>query len=171
MLKLGDPHGFAMAYERHRGAALRAAEAILRDRAAAEDVVQEVFAELWARPGRFDAGRAPLGSYVALRARSKAIDAQRARRSWESAHARAGAAPAPPPETPADAAIRAEVRERILGVLSQLPAAQRAAVLLTSANGFTMNELARITGAPLGTAKSRVRLGLGRTRALLESAA
>jgi RNA polymerase sigma-70 factor (ECF subfamily) len=110
---------------------------------------------------------------VALRARSRAIDAQRARRSREAAQARAGAAaPAPaPPESPADAALRAELRERLDGALAQLPAAQRAAVLLTSAHGFSVGEVARLTGAPLGTAKSRVRLGLARTRALLEAAA
>jgi RNA polymerase sigma-70 factor (ECF subfamily) len=173
MFDLGDRCAFALAYERHRAVALRAADAVLHDRAAAEDVVQEVFADLWARPGRFDASRGTLGAYVALRARSGAIDAHRARRARESAQARAGAAEPGPaaPESPADAALRAELRERLKRALAQLPAAQRAAVLLTSAHGFSMSELAHLTGTPLGTAKSRVRLGLARTRVLLESAA
>jgi len=168
---LDDPAGFALAYRRHHAVALRAAEAVLHDRAAAEDVVQEVFADLWARPERFDGRRGSLGGYVTLRARYRAIDAHRSRRSWESAHERAGAVQPAPPESPADAAVRAELRERLVGTLAQLPDAQRAALVLTSACGLSISELAQVTGAPLGTAKGRVRLGLARARALLESAA
>jgi RNA polymerase sigma-70 factor (ECF subfamily) len=168
---LDDPRGFALAYRRHQPAALRAAEAVLHDRAAAEDVVQEVFADLWARPERFDGRRGSLAGYVALRARCQAIDAHRSRRSRDSAHDRAGAAVPAPPESPADAALRAELRERLERMLAQLPAAQRAALLLTSAWGLSVSELAQATGAPLGTAKGRVRLGLARARTLLDAAA
>ncbi len=170
MFKLDDPHGFAVAYRRHHAIALWAADAVLHDRAAAEDVVQEVFADLWARPERFDGRRGSLAGYVTLRARSRAIDLHRSRRSRDAAHDRAGAAEAPPPEDPADAALRAEVRERLQRALAQLPAAQRAALLLTSAAGLSISELAQATGAPLGTAKGRVRLGLARARTLLEAA-
>jgi RNA polymerase sigma-70 factor (ECF subfamily) len=169
---LDDPRGFALAYRRHHAAALRAAEAVLHDRAAAEDVVQEVFADLWARPERFDGRRGSLAGYVTLRARCQAIDAHRSRRSRDAAHDRACAVePPPPPETPVDAAVRAEVRERLQRTLAQLPATQRAALLLTSAAGLSISELAQVTGAPLGTAKGRVRLGLARARTLLEAAA
>lgn len=169
MFALDDPAGFALAYRRHHGVALRAAEAVLHDRAAAEDVVQEVFADLWARPERFDGRRGSLAGYVTLRARYRAIDAHRSRRSRESAHERAGAVAPPPPESPAEAAVRAELREHLVGTLAQLPAAQRAALVLTAACGLSISELAEVTGAPLGTAKGRVRLGLARARALLES--
>jgi RNA polymerase sigma-70 factor, ECF subfamily len=168
---LDDPCGFALAYRRHHAMALRAAEAVLHDRAAAEDVVQEVFADLWARPERFDGRRGSLAGFVTLRARCQAIDAHRSHRSRGAAHERAGAVEAPPPENPADAAARAEVRERLQGTLARLPAAQRAALLLTSAAGLSISELAQVTGAPLGTAKGRVRLGLARARTLLEAAA
>ena len=171
MFKLDDPHGFALAYRRHHAIALWAADAVLHDRAAAEDVVQEVFADLWARPERFDGRRGSLAGYVTLRARSRAIDLHRSRRSRDAAHDRAGAAEAPPPEDPADAALRAEVRERLERALAELPAAQRAALRLTAACGLSISELARLTGVPLGTAKGRVRLGLARARMLMEAPA
>jgi RNA polymerase sigma-70 factor, ECF subfamily len=70
-----------------------------------------------------------------------------------------------------DGVIRAELRENTLRALARLPAAQRDAVLLSYGRGLTVPEVARLTGVPLGTAKSRLRLALRRTRALLEPAA
>lgn len=158
-------------YEEHHPRAVRAADAVLRDAASAEDVAQEVFAELWSRPARFDPRRGTMGAYVAMRARCRAIDLHRAHRSRQRALDRARAqTPADPAESAADAVVRRELRERVRRALAQLSVDQRAAVLLTAVNGFSVAETATLTGVPLGTAKGRVRLGLRRSRRVLESA-
>ena len=74
MTDLRDPHTFDDAYRRYRPEAFAAALRVLRDPVAAEDVVQEVFAQLWRRPQFYDERRGSLGGYVALLARSRAID-------------------------------------------------------------------------------------------------
>lgn len=170
---LADPSDFAEAYRRHRRQAFVAADCVLNDAAAAEDVVQEVFLRIWSRPRMFDATRGSLEAFIAVTARSRAIDMLRSRKRREAAIARAGAADPPLEAHDAivDEAIRAELRENALRVLAQLPAAQRDAVLLSYGRGLTVPEIARLTGVPLGTAKSRLRLALRRTRALLEPAA
>jgi RNA polymerase sigma-70 factor (ECF subfamily) len=163
---------FARAYRDHRARAHSIANRVLRDPAAAEDVVQDVFAEIWARPRSFDARRGSVSTYIGVLTRSRAIDHQRTRKAREAALARVVAAEPPPDphESPAEATIRADERGRALRALDELPAEQRDAVLLNFGGGLTVPEIARITGIPLGTAKSRVRLGLRRSRTLLEAA-
>jgi RNA polymerase sigma-70 factor, ECF subfamily len=169
---LADPSDFADAYRRHRRQAFVAADCVLNDAAAAEDVVQEVFLRIWARPRMFDATRGSLETFIAVTARSRAIDMLRSRTRRDAAIARAGGAERSleAPDALVDGAIRAELREHALRALARLPAAQRDAVLLSYGRGLTMPEVARLTGVPLGTAKSRLRLALRRTRALLEPA-
>jgi RNA polymerase sigma-70 factor (ECF subfamily) len=170
---LTDQAAFAGAYREHRARAFAAANGVLRDAAAAEDVVQEVFLQLWSRPQAFDESRGSLGTYVAVMARSRAIDVRRARRARDAATERAAHAEpaAPARDTTAERAISADLSSRALRVLEQLPAEQRDVMLLNYGRGLTVPEIARLTGVSLGTAKSRVRLGLRRTRALLEPAA
>jgi RNA polymerase sigma-70 factor (ECF subfamily) len=174
MLKidLTDPACFARAYRDHRARAFSIANRVLRDPAAAEDVVQDVFAEIWSRPRAFDARRGSLSTYIGVLARCRAIDQQRSRKAREAALARAAAAEPPPDphESPAETTIRADERGRTLRALDELPAEQRDAVLLNFGGGLTVPEIARVTGIPLGTAKSRVRLGLRKSRTLLEAA-
>jgi RNA polymerase sigma-70 factor (ECF subfamily) len=143
-----------------------AANAVLRDPVAADDVVQEVFTELWSRPRGFDPRRGSLATYVTMLARCRALDARRARRTLDAALERAAAAE-PRGQTadePADAAVLAETRTRALRAIDRLPPAQRDALLLVFGRGLTIRELAQVTGTPLGTAKSRVRLALSKSR-------
>src|SRR3954453_10841263 len=83
MASLTDPQAFARAYSEHRAAALAAAQRVLHDRAAAEDVVQDVFAQLWRRPA-FDDRRGSLRSYITMLARSRAIDRWRSQTVQDS---------------------------------------------------------------------------------------
>jgi RNA polymerase sigma-70 factor (ECF subfamily) len=168
---LRDPNQFNDAYRRLAPLALASANRVLRDEAAAEDVVQDVFVQLWLRPDSYDSSRGPLASYVSMLARSRALDRWRARSSREHAVARAeeqARADTVPSESAAEPVIRRERSQRLLGVLETLPPDQRDALLLAYGRGLPASEIARIKEVPLGTAKSRVRLGLRRARESME---
>jgi RNA polymerase sigma-70 factor (ECF subfamily) len=165
---LRDPEAFERAYRDHRPYALAAALGILRDPPAAEDVVQEVFAQLWTRPGSFDATRGTLRSYVTVVARSRALDRWRTRTARDAAIERfaAHAQAERHHERSADElAARRERSARAVSAIDGLPAPQRQALLLAFGRELTAREIAEAVGVPVGTAKSRIRLGLQRLRA------
>src|SRR5215207_2528692 len=120
MTDLRDPVQFNEAYRRLAPMALAAANRVLRDEAAAEDVVQDVFMQLWLRPVAFDPARGSLASYVTMLARSRALDRWRTRSARESAverSAEASRAEHVEQESAAEPVIR---RERSLTLLSAL---------------------------------------------------
>jgi len=165
MTDLHNPENFDDAYRRYRPEALAAASRILRDPAAAEDVVQEVFAQLWRRPQSYDERRGSLGAYVALLARSRAIDHWRSQNVREHAVERLSAGSQVRHErSAADRAIEREGSARAVAVLDRLPSRQREALLLSFATGLSAREIAVAVGVPPGTVKSRVRLGLQKLR-------
>jgi RNA polymerase sigma-70 factor (ECF subfamily) len=147
---------------------------VLRDGSAAEDVVQEVFIDLWRRPHAFDSTRGTLSAYVSMLARCRALDRLRALAAHDAAaerSARESAVAAAAPESAADPILRRERRDELVEVLGGIPRSQREAVFLSCGLGLTNRELAHVSRIPLGTAKSRLRLGLRRARAALEAAA
>ena len=166
--ELRDPAQFERAYRQLAPGARTAAAKVLGDQSAAEDVVQDVFMDLWERPHAYDARRGPLSSYVAMVARARAIDRWRSGRALGRAVDRVTSqvARAEPQESAAEGAIRKERSRQVLRALQGIPAAQREALLLTG-TGLGQHEIAAVTGAPLGTVKGRVRLGLEKTRDLL----
>ena len=155
---------------------------VLRDPLRAEDVVQDVFLRLWRRPEAFDPARGDLAAFLRLMSRSRAVDLwregevrDRARRRAADAHAprpgtRAGAAPdlrAAVADRPDVAVLRSAERARLRAALRALPPEQRQAVGLSYWGGLTAEEIAARDGIPLGTVKSRVRLGLDKLRDVL----
>ena len=162
-MNLRDPEAYQAVYAAHSRRVYANAYRILRDANRCEDVVQDVFLRLWLAPDRFDETRGDLGSYLALMARSRALDIARS----EAAAARAtdrltSVVEADPPraERPDE---QVEVRERSTGVraaVARLPKLQREAVALAFWAGLPAREIAERTGVPLGTARSRLRLGL-----------
>jgi RNA polymerase sigma-70 factor, ECF subfamily len=166
--RLDDPSQFAGIYARHARGVHAAAMAVLHDHARAQDVVQDVFLRLWRRPHAFDPGRGGLGAYLRLMARSRALDvhreAQAGRRVGERLKLLAErTAPAP---LGAPAALE---RDAVRTAIRRLPDGQREAVVLTYWAGLTAAEIARHADVPLGTAKSRVRLGLIKLREAYET--
>src|SRR3954467_5876076 len=164
---LRDLHQFNEAYRRLAPLALASANRVLRDEAAAEDVVQDVFVQLWLKPDSFDPKRGSLASYVSMLARSRALDRWRTRSAREHAVERAeveARASTQPAESAAEPVIRRERSQSLLSVLETLPGDQRDALLLAYGRGLTAQEIARVKEVPLGTAKSRVRLGLRKAR-------
>lgn len=172
---LKDPRQFDDAYRQLAPQAIAAANRVLRDESAAEDVVQDVFMQLWLRPSSYDARRGPLGAYITMMSRSRALDRWRSRSARDAAVERTkadaqltGAAA----EEPADErVIRRDRNRRLAHAIGHLPAEQRDALLLAYGRGMTASEIAEATAIPLGTAKSRLRLGLRKTRENLTAAA
>jgi RNA polymerase sigma-70 factor (ECF subfamily) len=171
-MHLSDPATFARVYDEYAPGVYAAALRVLGDPASAEDVVHDVFVRVWRTPGGFDARRGELGTYLRLMARSRAVDlwrsGQAAGRATERLSVVAGREPARAEEHPALYTERAEQRRVLQTALDALPAPQREAVVLAYWGGLTADEIARRAGVPLGTAKSRIRLGLERLRAELE---
>ena len=164
---LRDPEAFSAVYRRLAPAAHAAALAVLRDGEAAQDVVQDVFCALWTRPDAYRPERGPLATFVQVMARSRALDRLRSRAAAHAAFTRgAYEARARPTsaEPPSETVIRRDSARAVLRALERLPDGQRAAVLLHHVGGLSDGELARVTQVPLGTAKSRIRLGTLRAR-------
>ncbi len=174
MIDLRDPIQFNDAYRRLFPLALTSANRVLRDEAASEDVVQDVFMQLWLKPSIFDPARGSLSSYVSMLARSRALDRWRTKTAREHAVERSGEQSrvlVEPAESAAEPVIRRERSLTLLRTLDELPSDQRDAVLLAYGRGLTAQEIAKASDVPLGTAKSRVRLGLRKARATLKAAA
>jgi RNA polymerase sigma-70 factor (ECF subfamily) len=167
-MDLTDTTAFARVYDEHSGGVYRAAYAIVRDPAMAQDVTQDVFLRLWRRPEVFDARRGELGSYLRLMARSRALDlwreAQAAGRASDRLRVVAARDVTGIDDTPPAAVQREDDRVAVRDALHELPPVQREAIVLVYWGGLTAAQIARRSGVPLGTAKSRIRLGLSRLR-------
>lgn len=168
-----DPDAFAVLYDRHGGAAYSLAHRVLGDRGLAEDVTQEAFLSVWRSGARFDSARGSVRSWTLGIVRNRAIDALRRGGSGAPAldfdDEEALEAQRAPDLTDAEA-IRRETAERARGALDQLPREQSEVIGLAYFGGFSQSEIAEILGTPLGTVKSRMRLGLEKTRAALAEA-
>ena len=160
---LSDAAVFEHAFHAHREGMVMTAQQVLSDRAAAEDVVQDVFLQLWLAPDRYDPSRGRLGSYLTMLVRHRALDRWRSRAVASGAADRLAeqvAVHAAPDDSAADRVIRRETAKLVREAIAGLPQAQREAILLTYGAGLSVPEVAAATSTPLGTAKSRVRLGL-----------
>lgn len=172
-MDLHDSATFARAYAQHARSVHATAMRVLGDPARAQDVVQDVFARLWARPSRFDASRGELGPYLRLMARSRALDlwreGQAAGRASDRVRDLVAVEGSGHDEylRPDAATEREETRASVRAALRELPGAQREALVLAYWGGLTADEIARRTETPLGTAKSRIRLGMARMRTSL----
>lgn len=165
----GDEHALAHIYDRYRVVLFGLLVRILNSREEAEDVLQEVFLQVWRRAADFDEKRGRPFTWLVTLARSRAIDRLRALASRERL-AQAGAREES--EQISDAAsdaIRAEQRDLVTNALAQLPDEQKRALMLAYFDGLTQSEIATRLGAPLGTVKTRMRAGMTKLRELLAS--
>lgn len=166
-----DRERFAAAYRGLYGQAVGTAQSVLGDAAAAEDVVQDVFLELWRNPSLYDPSRGTLKGYVMMLVRSRALDRWRTRSARDRAAKRSAAeleVSRPRTEEGADVEVlrRGQSRE-VLEALERIPEGQREALLLAYGAGLSSSQIAEAASIPLGTAKSRIRCGLTRIRSEL----
>lgn len=166
----GQASGLAELYDRHGRAMFSLAFRILRDQQDAEEVVQDVFAQAWRQAARYDTSRGVVVAWLLMMVRSRAIDRLRARRGRPTlqedhpATLRQLSDEAPPVDL---ALLSAEQVGRVRAALEALPAAQRTAIELAFYEGLTHSEVAEQLEQPLGTVKTRIRMGLLRLRAAL----
>jgi RNA polymerase sigma factor (sigma-70 family) len=159
-------------YDRYRTMAYSIALRITADASLAEDVVQDAFLGAWRNAARYVEGRGSVKTWLLSIVHHRAVDAVRRRRPTTELPE----AEAPPPPTLTLPDIWGEVagnldREEIAAALATLSDVQREAIELAYYGGLTQVEIADRTGAPLGTVKSRIRLGLLAMRAALTSEA
>jgi RNA polymerase sigma-70 factor, ECF subfamily len=165
----GDRQAFAAFYDRHAPVVFPLILRIVRERADASDVLQEVFWEAWRDAGNYDASRGSPEAWMITRARTRAIDRVRAtRRRSETFVAPLDEAVAAAP-APGDAAERASDRGTVRSALRRLPDAQREVIELAYYAGLTQTEIADKIKQPLGTVKTRIRLGLERLRDVVKT--
>ncbi|MBA3714060.1 MAG: sigma-70 family RNA polymerase sigma factor [Pyrinomonadaceae bacterium] len=165
---LGDGQAFALLYDRYSPKLFGLLLRTLRSRAEAEDVLQEVFLEVWQSAADFDETRGRPFTWLVLRARSRAIDRARA------LAARHRAAVESQREAPqwdfSDASedvLRSEQGRIVREALAALPDKQRRALLLAYFEGLSQSQIAARLGLPLGTVKTQMRAGLTKLVRLL----
>ena len=165
----GDHVALAELYDASSPMVFGLALRILGDRDAAEDAVVEVYAQAWRDAKSFDSRRGTPASWLLTLTRSRAIDMRRSRRHDQSADPLESAAEvrsaAPDPE---EASSAAEQRRFVRGALGGLKSEQREAIELAYYSGLSHTEIAVKLGQPLGTIKTRIRLGMMRMRELLD---
>jgi RNA polymerase sigma-70 factor (ECF subfamily) len=163
---LREPTTFSSVYAEYAPVVEAIARHILGDPVQAQDVTHDVFLRLWTHPDAWDPERANIGAYLRLLARSRALDAHRSRSAAGRAKVRFREALARLEQAPDAPDARDEVRHAV----SRLPGPQREALVLQYWAGLPDHQVARHAGVPLGTAKSRIRLGLRRLRTEFEAA-
>ncbi len=171
-IRKADPAALEALYDRHSSAVLGLCIRILRDTVEAEDVLIEVFHQIWERADRFDPSRASPLSYLMTVARSRAIDQLRAHRRRGrlvvvhrlEAGVEGYASVSEAGESPLHFALTGELQQRVRRALVRLTPEQRLVIDLSFFHGLTHREIAERLGAPLGTVKTRIRQALIRLR-------
>jgi RNA polymerase sigma-70 factor (ECF subfamily) len=165
----GDATALGELYDRHARVLFSLAVRILRDHRDAEEIVQDVFAQAWRQAARYDTLRGVVVAWLLMMTRSRAIDRLRARRGQPPLHVDAAAMrDVADAGEPVDLALlTADQIAQVRTALEALPEAQRTAIELAFHEGLTHAEVAERLAQPLGTIKTRIRLGLLRLRAAL----
>ncbi len=160
----GEEAALAELYDRYHLLAFSLALRVLRDRARAEDVVQDAFLAIWRKAPLFAATRGSVKTWLAAIVRNRAIDVVRARRESDAddeAVLLALRDSAPGVEEQVTASLD---RHTVRAAMEELPAEQRRVVEMAYFEGFSHSEIAELTGLPLGTVKGRIRLAMQRMR-------
>jgi len=162
-IQSGDQEAMAALFDRYGTMVYSVAFRVLKDAGEAEDVMQEIFVQVWKNPTAFVSGRGSLGGWLMVVARNRSIDTIRRRRPTEPVELFA----LPSSTNLAREAERNALLEKIRGVMGSLPDEQRKSVELAFFEGLSHSEIAEKTGDPLGTVKTRIRLALTTIRKAL----
>ena len=166
-VRRGDARALEDLYRRHGPRIYALLLRMLRESADAEEILQETFVAAWRRAGEYASSRGSVEAWLITLARSRAVDRIRNRGArLRLVRQSEQLAPAEPPaEEPPDVHARTRLRK----ALGALPPEQRRAIELAYWEGLSQSEISQHTGDPLGTVKTRVRLGLQRLAELLAS--
>jgi RNA polymerase sigma-70 factor (ECF subfamily) len=171
-LFLRDRHAFEEIYDRYGDLVYSTALRVLRDPHLAEDISQEVFVRLWRKPESYVAERGRFLTWLISVTRNRAVDEVRARgrrqrHETASPEEQVRELPAGAANDPALKAQLAEQRRVVRAALAELPPEQREVIELAYFGGLTQQEIADRLAQPLGTVKTRIRLGMQKLRASL----
>lgn len=155
-IQSGNQDAMASFFDRYSGLVYSVALRVLNDSGEAEDVMQEIFIQIWQDPGKFVSGRGSLGGWLVVVARNRAIDRLRRRKPSDPVELFA----LPSSVNLDRESERAILLERVRGVMTGLPPEQRKSLELAFFDGLSHSEIAEKTGEPLGTVKTRIRLAL-----------
>jgi RNA polymerase sigma-70 factor, ECF subfamily len=160
----GSADALERLYDRYAATAFGLARRILAQQDLAEEVVQDVFSQVWREASRYDAARASVAGWIVLLTRTRAIDRLRARRARPDLDRPVEAVTAQPlaasARNPEQVAMSSEDARKVRAALDKLPGEQRALVDLAYYEGLTHTEIADRTGVPLGTVKTRLRAAM-----------
>jgi RNA polymerase sigma-70 factor, ECF subfamily len=160
-IRAGDQQAMSELYDRYGKVVYAVALRVLQDAGGAEDVLQDVFLQLWRNPDAFDASRGSLAAWLAVISRHRSIDRLRKRRpeiDIEDCVITGG------PDLRDESEHKLMI-EKVRGVLAEMSPDQRNVLELAFFQGLTHTEIAEKTGEPLGTVKTRIRSGLQQLRA------
>lgn len=163
----GDRAALARLYDETSGLVHGLALRILGNASDAEEVVIEVFMQVWRSAGDFDPARGSVTAWLTTLTRSRAIDHLRSRSRFQGDPLEALPEPRAPGLNPEEEALAADRRLRIRAALAALSPPQREAIELAYFRGMSQSEVAAHLGQPLGTIKTRMRSGMLRLRDLL----
>jgi RNA polymerase sigma-70 factor, ECF subfamily len=161
-----DQDAFEALYEAYHRLVYGVALRMLADASSAEDVTQAVFLKIWSSPGLFREGN--FGAWIARVARNRSLDLLRSRSSRPETEFPESL---PVEDALEDTAFSNINAEFVRDAMTRLPDEQRSLIELGFFGGVTHEELARRTGLPLGTVKTRIRSGLRKLRITLEGVA
>jgi RNA polymerase sigma-70 factor (ECF subfamily) len=155
-VRTDDQRAMTELFDRYGSMVYSVALRVLNDPSQAEDIMQEIFFQVWRNPNAFVPGRGSLGAWLAVMARNRAIDLLRRRRPTDSVDDVILASSS----DLGSEVERNRMMEKVRVVLNDLPAEQQKSVELAFFEGLTHSEIATRTGDPLGTVKTRIRSAL-----------
>jgi RNA polymerase sigma-70 factor (ECF subfamily) len=167
-----DLWAFRTLYDRYGNLVYSAALRVVRDPQIAEDMVQEIFLRIWRKPDSYVSQRGRFVTWLTSVTRNRAVDevrsrGRRFRYETASPEEQEREVPASDANDPALTAELADQRRLILAALAQIPDEQRQIIELAYFGGLTQQEIADRLAQPLGTVKTRIRLGMQKLRAAL----
>ena len=169
LIQNADLQAFSVFYDRYVNLIYSIAYNILGSQPLAEDVTQEVFLRIWRKIDSYDPAKAKISTWLSSITRNRAIDVARKNKyvnrqvSWADVSRNPGLTG----DTPEARTELNLTRERVRAAMAQLPEEQRSALALAYFQGMTQKEIAEESGEPLGTIKTRVRLGMQKLRGIL----
>jgi RNA polymerase sigma-70 factor (ECF subfamily) len=167
----GSSEALGLLYDRYARVVYAMARRMLHQVEDAEEVVQDVFSQVWREARRYQATRASVAGWIVMLARTRSIDRLRSRMARPDVVTAVAPDAAPPiasrERDPEQVAMAEQHAEAVRGALQRLPESQRILMELTYYDGLTQTEIAARTGVPLGTVKTRIRTAMATLTAAL----